>query len=735
MSLQRFALLLVTLTLLLSATSAAQSAPTSYYVATSGSDTAPGTQQQPFRTIQHAAIVARAGDTVVVRTGIYRETVIPTASGTSDSPITFQAAQDEQVVVSGADLVPSDGWVKDGEQWYAPWPGDYVSANNQSDQVFVDGKPVNLARWPQEKNNNLSFPAQASIDSIVSSSDTGKKTPGPQYPIFRVTFSDAEWDQLDGRWDGAKVWINTGGATDEQDGNGQSGIVIGTSLARKEITVEIDASAAQGSETPKNFQLGKGSSYYLFDPPSVAGLLYNGEFWHDRQEARLYLHSPDGTPPSGHRVEVKRRDYAFNLDGKSSIVVKGFGIFAASITTDAEAGDGKGNGGLRTDIAPSSNIVLDGLRASYVTHFVDQTGHIQTQWSQASGIILSGTGHTIKNSEIAWSAGNGLVVIGKGHTVTNNLIHDTNYTAAEGGGINLGRTTDVTSLDHDVGYNTVYNSGLEGIEFSALQNSSGLKSAIAARIHHNVVFNTVLQSADSGGIKAFGSDGGWARIDHNVIYNIGGPDVAQKYVYFGIYLDFPKEKGEYVIDHNVVYNTPTSLNINGMKNLDIFNNTLIARGEVARAPVTANGTLENVVIRNTISNRALRIPTTGVTLSNNILPTGDSQNTEEMLLPWFVDGANQDMAQRDYSLTAAATEAIDKGADVAPFNDATPPDIGAYEFGKERGHAGAVIMPSPPVNPCASQTTGTTVSPQQSGSVPFRVLLPVVVTSGREVCQ
>ena len=44
-----------------------------YYVSTNGNDSAPGTKDEPFRTINQAAEIAVAGDTVRVYGGTYRE--------------------------------------------------------------------------------------------------------------------------------------------------------------------------------------------------------------------------------------------------------------------------------------------------------------------------------------------------------------------------------------------------------------------------------------------------------------------------------------------------------------------------------------------------------------------------------------------------------------------------------------------------------------------------------------
>jgi hypothetical protein len=47
-----------------------------YYVSTGGNDENPGSEARPLRTIQKAADTVRAGDTILVRGGLYREAVV-----------------------------------------------------------------------------------------------------------------------------------------------------------------------------------------------------------------------------------------------------------------------------------------------------------------------------------------------------------------------------------------------------------------------------------------------------------------------------------------------------------------------------------------------------------------------------------------------------------------------------------------------------------------------------------
>src|SRR4030067_2130516 len=66
-------------------------AQTVYYVATTGNDSDPGSESQPWRTIQKAANTMVAGDMVTVMAGSFPERINITRSGSSELPITFQA--------------------------------------------------------------------------------------------------------------------------------------------------------------------------------------------------------------------------------------------------------------------------------------------------------------------------------------------------------------------------------------------------------------------------------------------------------------------------------------------------------------------------------------------------------------------------------------------------------------------------------------------------------------------
>jgi hypothetical protein len=77
-----------------------------YFVAVTGNDANPGTQQSPWRSVRFAAGKVTAGDIVRVQPGTYNERVSVTADGTASSRITFIA--DGAAIMRGFDLNGSD---------------------------------------------------------------------------------------------------------------------------------------------------------------------------------------------------------------------------------------------------------------------------------------------------------------------------------------------------------------------------------------------------------------------------------------------------------------------------------------------------------------------------------------------------------------------------------------------------------------------------------------------------
>ncbi len=120
-----------------------------YFVAPSGDDANPGTQQKPFASLQRAqqAVRQNRGD-VFLRGGTYYlpAPLVFTAddSGTKDAPVVFQNYQNEKPVISG-------GIKLDNLKWQ-PFTNGILQAKVQEDlqteEVFINGERQILARYP-----------------------------------------------------------------------------------------------------------------------------------------------------------------------------------------------------------------------------------------------------------------------------------------------------------------------------------------------------------------------------------------------------------------------------------------------------------------------------------------------------------------------------------------------------------------------------------------------------------
>lgn len=144
---------------------------TDYYVATDGDDSAAGTLEAPWRTIQHAAETVAAGDNVLIRGGTYEERIeIKVSGSTSAGSVTFQPYGDESAILDGTTLTAPDGdtamiWI--ANQHHVTIKGLVIRnyATSDADKlvcgVFVTGTSTNISLL----NNQISGIKQETTSS------------------------------------------------------------------------------------------------------------------------------------------------------------------------------------------------------------------------------------------------------------------------------------------------------------------------------------------------------------------------------------------------------------------------------------------------------------------------------------------------------------------------------------------------------------------------------------------
>ena len=123
-----------------------------YHVSVKGDDGNNGSLEKPLRTISAAAEAAQPGDIITVHQGTYRERVAPPRGGESNERrIVYRAAQGEEAVVKGSEIVKNWKRFKD-DVWKATLPnkffGDY---NPYKDSIVGDwfndkGRPHHTGR-------------------------------------------------------------------------------------------------------------------------------------------------------------------------------------------------------------------------------------------------------------------------------------------------------------------------------------------------------------------------------------------------------------------------------------------------------------------------------------------------------------------------------------------------------------------------------------------------------------
>jgi Secretion system C-terminal sorting domain len=637
----------------------------SVYVDGRNTENGTGDLANPFKSIQLAVSSATAGDSIVVREGIYREQVSLTKGN-----LTFVPFANEKVIVSGAD--PLLSWQPVKNSIYKTVMKWNVTQSDQSNQVFCDRQMMDLVRWPTNAATTL-LPSNAFADKVTDD--------GTNYVI-----SDADFQEPAGKWDGCEIWVNfsrTINVTDGWDGQGWTGRIISASPGK--IIVQGKMSGRISNEP---WGLGPNTEYFLFNPTTSAVTLSGGidkylkagQWW--KKGDTLFVNTFNGNLPSStvdgtNLVEAKKRLYSFTFSGQSKITIKGLNTFASAINTDES-----GFFNRTSSVCNSANILIDGIKAEYVTHFTNQAKNMQMQWNQRSGFILSGTNITLQNSEIHYSAGSGVSVFGRGNKILNNKIWDVNYSSSECGAMNTGLQYDpglVISEDHEIAYNTIYNTPQQGINIRAMVNSTTTKPGVA-RIHHNIIHDFMIKTHDSGAIDTYNTDGKWMRVDHNMIYN------APNVMHFGFYLDFGTN---YIVDHNLFYNMDSPILINDggwdpnptqICNVWVFNNTALAN-KLGKSSITngAGPFTAGFNVFNNITTSTLTEKLTGPFVFNNFNPKISAD-----MVSFFTNALNQ-----DYTLNLTKSPCIDT-CELAPFNDQiiNKPDAGCFESGVPAWKAG-----------------------------------------------
>lgn len=452
-----------------------------YFVDTaSGTDLqSTGSFEQPFKSISRAALFADPGDTVSIRGGVYREEVSLPRSGAAGSPITFEAYDDEDVLVTTTDLIT--GWTQhDGNIYRATLDSNLVEARNVT--LFVEGVLMEPAHW-SDQGGNLD---RLNIDTWATMSNGDRNT------ITDTALANMQ----DDLWNGGFVYART---------------TFGKVEARR--ILDFDSNGTFGTitlEDPFDSDPRAGYSYLIFD--DYDALDAPGEWYFEEETNSLFFWAPGGVDPDTLAVEVKRdRREAFDLDGHDHIHIRGI---------DMRGGD--------LDMIGSDHILLEG---AYIQ--MPDYGFAPEGSGGPRALIIDGNYNVIRDTEFDGVHGTAIRLSGSHNVFVNNHYHEIGFNNVNGAAFSIREDAVGNLISHST-FERVGRAAIGGIggernviqynEFFETSQMTGDVGAIyfvstelgQMQIHHNVLHSITREKA--GGIY-FDNNTTDAAVYNNISYN------------------------------------------------------------------------------------------------------------------------------------------------------------------------------------------------------------------------
>lgn len=478
-----------------------------YYVAqtANASDKNDGSYSAPFKTISKAAEIAKAGDTVIIREGTYRETVTPKNDGEAGAPITFKAAEGEKAVVSALDVMSDFADYKDG-LLIGALDKDMGDGKNQ---VFYNGKYLVEARYPNPERDE---------DGLVLFETTGLKLD----PVWitqedikidendkNLAYSDTLLQEEEGHWDGATLVQSSG-----------LNWALGTAKVYKSEPGKLHL---QNTTTRFWWKGEPGYPNYGYLTGHINCIDLPGEW--TTKKGILYIMPPEGETAKTLTVEVKQRQLLFNLDKRSNIVIDGISGVGGSVTMNE-----------------STMCVINNCDLDYITHYTysnnqrdlvidaDESPLDEVTCIQRGevGIYFGGTDNAMVNTRVNHSAGVGAFIHGTYPYIYNNSFENIAYGGGYGGAIHFDtenwRGQEVKRGGGQVLHNSIKYVARNGISWSRREGTGWDPQVfLPTEVAYNEVCNTSVCGLDTGSIYLWGCNVGddftGTDIHHNWIYS------------------------------------------------------------------------------------------------------------------------------------------------------------------------------------------------------------------------
>lgn len=517
-----------------------------YYVsqAAYAKDTNDGSENFPFRTIQKAADVAMAGDTVIIHAGTYREKVTVKNDGTAASPIVFRAAGDGEVIISAFDKVSGFESYK-GNIYQTIIP---KSMGYDRNFVIMNDEIVREGRHPNTDTSDVVQPHPAYDKVNVMRATMGDiaipiyNPDGSKNNSFDKAYSDKDLnqDQKD-YWKGATFITLTGEAW-------TLSYARVTASTKGEISLEdYPGNTSYGIKYYKE----KCDDDYGYLTHHINTIDMPGEWYIDDSSNTLFMMPPEGTNPETLEVEVKQRQVVVDMTDRKFIQFHNISTRGGGLTMAGNTEMNVLNGGSHKYIAQVD------WSTAFRTHncrFYNGTNSMWTHKVDAPemgevGFFSHGLNNAFVNTHIAYSSNAGIYTTGTYTYIDNNLIEHTGYMGTYPAGVTMEGVKwdeiDAKYGGHTVVGNTITGAGRANIYMSrnySVQGSttSSLLPYLPCEFAFNHIYMGSTVARDTGNIYMYGITPGFDRsktdLHHNITYDIA-TDARNSYMAANYYHD------------------------------------------------------------------------------------------------------------------------------------------------------------------------------------------------------
>jgi hypothetical protein len=466
------------------------------------SDENDGTEEHPFRTINHAAQVVKPGERVWIHAGIYRELVRPRLSGEDqDRMIAYEAAPGEQAIIRGSRVVST--------KW----------------ELSVDTHRPPRAPGDTDQNVMLGFPAYIFSKQLWMTTLPDSMFEDGYFPFRTPNLTDAEFNIMTwaSKWKGRFPYSLPRGLL-FQDGRRM------VQLAAYEDLVRLPGSYWVAPD-------GKTVHIHPFENANPNGRLFEAAVQpHIIQPQTLGLafirisgltleHCANGFMRSGVAALFTMGGHHWIIEGNTVRHVNSVGIDGGGRAYEGPDAPRQTTPNLGHNIVRRNRISdcgTAGMRGQGIEELVEDNDVVDCGWQDAefhwevAGIKLLGCrGTLVRNNHVARIQGGDAIWLDFGNQnsrVTGNVMHD--ITTVQGGVfIEASQTTNL--VDH----NFLWNINGEGVRLADTGNAI-VAHNFFGRVSEELVVAKVATDRSLGGRKLTSTGN---QIVNNVVVDQGKP--------------------------------------------------------------------------------------------------------------------------------------------------------------------------------------------------------------------